>query len=223
MTPRSTPATSIPSAPRLWALGSILLVGAAAAAFSVSALAGGPRGMGDGRGPHAGHHGEACMQGGMGAHHGGGMMGDARHLDRLLGDAHKLSDAQRSQIRDIQTQARTDLMKLHDADRPAMHPGMALLTQAKPDAAAAEKARQDMLARHDKASQRMLKAQLDVANVLTPAQRAQLATALKDRQERMHDRMHDRMGQPHERAEHRALHHAAPAASQPAPRASAAR
>lgn len=223
MTTRSIPAPSVLSARRLSALGSLLLVGAAAAAFSASALAGNHRGMGDGRGPHGDHHGEMCMHGGMGAHQGGGMMGDARHLDRLLGDAHKLSDAQRTQISNIQTQARADLMKLHDADRAGMHPGLSLLTQAKPDAAAAEKARQDMLARHDKASQRMLKAQLDVANVLTPAQRAQLATAMKDRQERMHDRMHERMGQPHERAERRGLHHAAPAASQPAPRASATR
>ena len=70
-----------------------------------------------------------------------------------------------------------------------------------------------MLARHDKVSQRMLKAQLDIANVLTPAQRAQIATAMKARQERMSERMK-------ERAERRAAHHAERAASQPAARPS---
>ena len=139
-------------------------------------------------------------------------MGDARHLDRLLGDTHKLTDAQRTQIRDIQTQARADLKTLHEQDRTPMPHGMSLLTEAKPDAAAAEKARQQMLARHDKVSQRMLKAQLDIANVLTPAQRAQLATAMKARQERMN-----------ERAEHRGAHHAERAASQPVARPSAPR
>lgn len=142
-------------------------------------------------------------------------MGEGRHLDRLLGDA-KLTDAQRTQIRDIQTQARADLKALHGPDGMPMHHGMSLLAEAKPDATAAEKARQQMLARHDKVSQRMLKAQLDIANVLTPAQRAQIATAMKAR----HDRMSERMNK---RAEHRAAHHAERAASMPAARPSAPR
>ncbi len=100
--------------------------------------------------------------------------------------------------------------------------GLSLLGEAKPDAAAAEKARQQMLAHHDKASQRMLQAQLDIANVLTPAQRAQIAATLKARQEGLKERLS-------ERAERRAAHQAARAASQPSaaiptdgPRASAA-
>lgn len=213
MPQRSNTTTASQPVQRLWMLGSVLLIGAAAAAFSVSALAGGHRGA---HGAQGGHHGEACMYDGGAGHHGGGaMMGEGRHLDRLLGDA-KLTDAQRTQIRDIQTQARADLKALHEQDRTPMHHGMSLLTEAKPDAAAAEKARQQMLARHDKVSQRMLKAQLDIANVLTPAQRAQLATAMKARQERMGDRMH-------KRAEHRAAHHAERAASMPAARLSAPR
>lgn len=216
MTQRSNTTTASQPVQRLWMLGSVLLIGAAAAAFSVSALAGGHRGAHGDRGAQGGHHGEACMHDGGAGHHGGGaMMGEGRHLDRLLGDA-KLTDAQRTQIRDIQTQARADLKALHEQDRTPMPHGMSLLTEAKPDAAAAEKARQQMLARHDKVSQRMLKAQLDIANVLTPAQRAQLATAMKARQERMSERMH-------KRAEHRGAHHAERAASQPAARPSAPR
>ena len=216
MSSRSRTQTAPSTNGRLWAMGSVLLIGAAAAAFSVSALAGGHRGSHGDHGHKGGHHGEVCMhEGQAGRHAGGFMMGESRHLDRLLGDA-KLTDAQRTQIRDIQTQARADLKALHGADAMPMLHGMSLLSEAKPDAAAAEKARQQMLARHDKVSQRMLKAQLDIANVLPPAQRAQIATAMKARQERMSERMK-------ERAERRAVHHAERAASQPAARPSAPR
>lgn len=216
MIQRSNTVAATQPVQRLWMLGSVLLIGAAAAAFSVSALAGGHRGAHGDHGAKSGHHGETCMHEGQGGRHaGGGMMGEGRHLDRLLGDA-KLTDAQRTQIRDIQTQARADLKALHGPDGMPMHHGMSLLAEAKPDATAAEKARQQMLARHDKVSQRMLKAQLDIANVLTPAQRAQIATAMKAR----HDRMSERMNK---RAEHRAAHHAERAASMPAARPSAPR
>ena len=155
MSSRSRTQTAPSTNGRLWAMGSVLLIGAAAAAFSVSALAGGHRGSHGDHGHKGGHHGEVCMhEGQAGRHAGGFMMGESRHLDRLLGDA-KLTDAQRTQIRDIQTQARADLKALHGADAMPMLHGMSLLSEAKPDAAAAEKARQQMLARHDKVSQRM--------------------------------------------------------------------
>lgn len=216
-----TPSTQLSSQPlrRIWSLGSVLLIGAAAAAFSVTALAGGHRGHHGEHGPQGSRHGEVCMHEGhmghMGQHGGKHMMGSARHLDRLLGDA-KLTDAQRTQIRDIQAKAHADLQALHTQDRAPMAHGLSLLSEAKPDAAAAEKARQQMLALHDKASQRMLQAQLDIANVLTPAQRAQIATTLKARQERMKAHLS-------ERAERRAAHQAARTASQPAAAASASR
>lgn len=216
MTQRSNTTTASQPVQRLWMLGSVLVIGAAAAAFSVSALASGHRG---GYGAKGGYPGEACMQEGGAGRHGGGamgaMMGEGRHLDRLLGDA-KLTDAQRTQIRDIQAKARADLRALHEQDGTPMHHGMSLLTEAKPDATAAEKARQQMLARHDKVSQRMLQAQLDIANVLTPAQRAQLATAMKARQEHMSEHMSGRGG-------HHGAHHAEGAASQPVARPSAPR
>lgn len=218
MTPRTTTA-KLASQParRLWALGSVLLIGAAAAAFSATALAGGHRGHSGDHGSNGPHQGGDCMhEGHMGRHGGKHAMGSARHLDRLLGDAHKLTDAQRTQIRDIQAKAHADLKALHTQDRTPMAHGLSLLGEAKPDAAAAEKARQQMLAHHDKASQRMLQAQLDIANVLTPAQRAQIAATLKARQEGLKERLS-------ERAERRAAHQAARAASQPSAAPSATR
>jgi len=224
MTPRTTTA-KLASQParRLWALGSVLLIGAAAAAFSATALAGGHRGHpGDhgSNGPHQGgdcmHEGHMGQMGHMARHGGKHAMGSTRHLDRLLGDAHKLTDAQRTQIRDIQAKAHADLKALHTQDRTPMAHGLSLLGEDKPDAAAAEKARQQMLAHHDKASQRMLQAQLDIANVLTPAQRAQIAATLKARQEGLKERLS-------ERAERRAAHQAARAASQPSAAPSATR
>ena len=112
--------------------------------------------------------------------------------------------------------AHADLKALHTQDRTPMAHGLSLLGEAKPDAAAAEKARQQMLAHHDKASQRMLQAQLDIANVLTPAQRAQISATLKARQEGLKERLS-------ERAERRAAHQAARAASQPSAAPSATR
>ncbi|MBP7132675.1 MAG: Spy/CpxP family protein refolding chaperone [Aquabacterium sp.] len=205
MSSRSRTQIAAPSIRTLWTLGSMLLIGAAAAAFSVNALAG------DHRGHKGNQHAESCMHMGGFGPAGAGLMGETRRLDRMLGDV-GLTDAQRTQIRDIQTKARADLKALHEGDGAAMPHGLSLLTQAKPDAAAAEKARQQMLARHDKVSQRMLQAQLDVANVLTPAQRAKMATQMKARQDRMA-----------ERAQRRAAHHAERAASQPAAAPSAPR
>jgi periplasmic protein CpxP/Spy len=217
MTPR-TPAVQTSSSPlrRLWGMGSVLLIGAAVAAFSVGALAGGHRGHPGDHGPKGYQRGDVCMHGGhMGQQGGQHMMGGTRHLDRLLGAA-KLTDAQRTQIRDIQAKTYADLKNLHTQDPLPMAHGLSLLSEAKPDAAAAEQARQEMMARHDKASQRMLQAQLDIANVLTPAQRAQIGTTLKAREERMKERMS-------ERAQRRAERQAARAASQPAAAASASR
>lgn len=216
MTRRSNIA-NLPSATagRLWVLGSALLI-AAASFFSTTALAGSQCGHCGDHAPKGSHHGQYCLpQGSMSllGQHGDPFTKDGfRELDRLLDDA-KLSEAQRKQIRDIRARAYTDLKVLHTEDHVSMVHGLSLLGQAKPDAAlaAAEKVRQQMLNRHDKASQRLLQAQLDIANVLTPAQRAQIATRLKARHERISERMT-------ERAERRVAHQAARTASQAASR-----
>ena len=68
-----------------------------------------------------------------------------------------------------------------EAGRALREQGLQLFTQPTVDATAAEALRQQMLAQHDQASKRMLQAMLDVAKVLTPEQRAQLAERMKQR------------------------------------------
>lgn len=211
MSTRPSITTASPSVRSLSALGSILLVGAAAAVFSVSALAGGHAGHPGHQAHKGGHHAEHFHGHQRGDHRGAAGAGEARYLDRLLGDA-KLTDAQRAQIRDIHTQANADLKALHQSVRDAAGNTQSLYAQVKPDAAAAERARQQRLAQHDKVSKRLLQKQLDIANVLTPAQRAKIATELKVRQERQAERLKER-----------AARHAARAAAQPAASASAPR
>jgi Spy/CpxP family protein refolding chaperone len=68
----------------------------------------------------------------------------------------------------------------------------ALFTQPTVDANAAESLRQQMLARHDAASKRMMQAMLDVSRVLTPEQRQQLAQHMKQRRDMMERHMKER-------------------------------
>jgi protein CpxP len=164
-----------------WAAASVMVVGGIMASVSaMDAWADTHRKDGSERGEghsmmHAMHrHGG----GGMGGH--GGMMSE-RRLDHLLKDV-KATDAQRTQILKIAEGARTDLTKLHEGGRTLHEQSMALMTQPNVDAAAAEKLRQQMLVQHDQVSKRMLTAMLDISKVLTPEQRATLATRMKEHQ-----------------------------------------
>lgn len=80
---------------------------------------------------------------------------------------------------------------------------MALLTQPKVDAAAAEKARQAMVAHHDAVSKRVLQGTLDIANVLTADQRVALGQAMQarhaERDEAPRHEGHGKPGQPEDR------------------------
>jgi Spy/CpxP family protein refolding chaperone len=154
----------------------------------------GPEGMGMMGMGHHGHHGH---HGGMGM--GMGMMPmDVHHLDKLLSDA-KVSEAQRGQIRQINDKARVELQALREqamaAHEAASAPTdlMGLLSQAKVDAAAAEKSRQQMLAQHDAMSKRMLQTAVDIANVLTPEQRAAIGQEVQKRHAHF---MHHHAGMP---------------------------
>lgn len=180
---------------------------------------------------HGGEHGH---HGGRKGHAGQGMRGGpgmglpfaGPGFERLLDDV-KATDAQRKQIREITEKARTDLRALHDKARDQHQGAMAIWTAPKIDAAEAEKQRQQMLAKHDQVSKRVMQAMLDVGQVLTPEQRAKAAVALKERHERMHERMADRKerreevrrdreaGQ--ERLQNHMLRRPAPPASAPAP------
>jgi Spy/CpxP family protein refolding chaperone len=121
--------------------------------------------------------------------HGGGPGGilDPRRLDRLL-DEVNATETQRTQIRQISEAAREDLRKLHQGGGNLRGQSLALLTQPQIDTAAAEAVRQQMLARQDAMSKRTLTAMLDVAQVLTPAQRTQLGEKMKERQQKMEQR-----------------------------------
>lgn len=173
-------ALSAPGTQRKWMLGSLLLAGSAAVIMSFSAWAGGA-----GQGAMG-----ACMHhmGGMGGMHGGMSMPFAGpSMNRML-DRVDATPAQRAQIQPIVDKATKDLTALHDEGRALHEQGMKLWSQPKLDASAAEKVRKQMLRHHDKVSQRMLQAMLEVGNVLTPAQRAQLAERMQKRHERMMER-----------------------------------
>jgi periplasmic protein CpxP/Spy len=132
------------------------------------------------RGMHGGPHG-AMHHGAMGGPMGGPGF-PMMMSDRLLGDI-GASDAQREQIRAILDAARADLHGQRDAGAPLRQQALTLFTQPQVDAAAAEALRRQMLAEHDKASQRMLQAALDASRVLTPEQRQALAQRLGERQQ----------------------------------------
>lgn len=188
--------TKISSSPRvqtLWSIrglrlaaASLMLVGGIMAATTAMKAWAGPM-HGDGTG--------ACMHGAS-SRHGGGMgpmvMG-GRGLERLL-DQVKATDAQRQQIRQIADAARKDLDQQHQGMRKLHEQSLTLLSQPKLDAGAAEKLRQDMLAQHDVVSKRSLQAMLDMAQVLTPEQRAQVAQHVKQREERRAHRHAHRHG-----------------------------
>lgn len=100
------------------------------------------------------------------------MMG--RGLDRML--AHLNATAQqKDQIHQITQAAEPELKTLRDEARAMHDEGLKLWTAPKLDAQAAEQLRQKMDAQHQKVSERMLKLMLDVGQVLTPEQRAQMA------------------------------------------------
>lgn len=120
-----------------------------------------------------------------GGHAGHGMMMFGGHgMGRML-DQVQATAEQRSQIEQIMKATRTDLQAQHESSRALREQAMQLFTQPTVDANAAEALRQQMLAQHDRASQRTMQAMLEVSRVLTPEQRQQLAEQMKQRAETM--------------------------------------
>ena len=123
--------------------------------------------------------------GGHGGWHRGGFMGAVldpamvdERLDRMLKHLYveiDASDAQKQQLAPIVKGAARDLLplraKLHDARRQAVE----LLSRESVDRAALETLRADQLRLAEQASMRFTQALADVADVLTPEQRKQLA------------------------------------------------
>ena len=122
---------------------------------------------------------------GHGGWHRGGFMGAAidpammdEHLDRMLKHLYveiDATDAQKQQLAPIVKAAARDLLPMrtqfHDARRQAVD----LLSRERVDRAALEALRADQLRLAEQASSRFTQALADIADVLTPAQRKQLA------------------------------------------------
>jgi protein CpxP len=138
--------------------------------------------------PHGGHGGHG---GAHAAAMGGPMMMKGRMLNRMLDDV-KATDAQRAQIRQIIDTARSQAQGQRDQRRGMREQGLAVFTQPNIDANAAEALRQQMLAQHDQASKRHMQTMLDIARVLTPEQRAQIAKRLGERRELMQRHQRER-------------------------------
>ncbi len=133
--------------------------------------------------------------GGHGAGGPGMMMFDGppghvgRAVDHML-DGLGVTEAQRTQIKEIAVAAAADLKAQREAGRGLHERGMQIFTAPTVDASAAESVRQQMSAQQEQASKRTLQAMLDVAKVLTPEQRAKIGERAKERQAVMKDRMH---------------------------------
>ncbi|MDO9072231.1 MAG: Spy/CpxP family protein refolding chaperone [Rubrivivax sp.] len=170
---------------RRWRLTMATLVVAVAGTLSQTAFAN----------PHEGHRGPvahgAYGHGGPGMDMGMGMMGGGRHIGQML----KAVDAtaeQRAQIKQIMEAARADMGPQREAGRQLRQQGQALFAQPTVDARAVEALRQQMLAQHDQASQRMMQVMLEVSRVLTPEQRKTLAERMSQRRSMMERQRADR-------------------------------
>ena len=95
-------------------------------------------------------------------------------IDDML-DEVDASDDQRTQVRAIATAAIADMGEFRDFRRAGREALVDALTQETVDREALEALRQSKLETADRASQRLVTALADAAEVLTPAQRAELA------------------------------------------------
>lgn len=137
------------------------------------------QGHADGHGHHGKHHGRHAQ----GAGH--GMVLSEHMLDRV-----QASPEQKARIREIMMAARKDLQAQRDGGKALREQGMKLLTQPDIDPKAIEDLRAQAMARHDAASKRMTQAMVEASQVLTPAQRQQIAQHVEQRREMMR-RHHD--------------------------------
>jgi Spy/CpxP family protein refolding chaperone len=124
---------------------------------------------------------EAMPMGGRGGPGGPiGMLMSERALDRI-----NATPEQRTQLKAIVDGARKDLAAQRDGGRALRDQLAQALAQPTVDARAVEALRQQMLARHDQSSRRMMQAMVEASRVFTPEQRAQLAALTRQRGELM--------------------------------------
>ncbi|MFM8898518.1 MAG: Spy/CpxP family protein refolding chaperone [Burkholderiales bacterium] len=130
--------------------------------------------------------------GGGGGMHGGMWGGQPQRMERLLSSINATDD-QKARIQQIMQKAMGDMAGQREAGRALKDQARAIFTAPTVDANAAEQVRQQMLAQHDQGSRRMMAAMLEVSQVLTPAQRAQMAEQMQKHGQKRgprHDRRH---------------------------------
>ena len=93
---------------------------------------------------------------------------------------------QHAKVQAIVERALGDLYPLRDQHRASRDAALKLLAAESVDRAAAERLRAQQIGLYDQASKRMMQAVLDVAEVLTPAQRDALAKEIAERRWRHH-------------------------------------
>jgi protein CpxP len=141
-------------------------------------------GMGRGMGDEEGGWGGGWRHGGFGHHgHRGGPERVGFMVDRALNfvDA---SPEQTQKVKAIVDQAMTDMRAMREEMQGTREEALALLKAPTIDRAAAEKLRAERMAAMDERSKKMVAAMLDIAETLTPEQRAKLATEIEDMRQR---------------------------------------
>lgn len=123
--------------------------------------------------------------GGFGGWHRGGPMAGPldparvdEHLERMLKHLYveiDATDEQKQRLAPIVKQAAKDLLPLRESMREARRKALGLLTQDSIDRAAIETLRVEQIQMAEQASTRLARALTDAAEVLTPAQRKELA------------------------------------------------
>jgi protein CpxP len=127
--------------------------------------------------------------GGYGCWHRGGFMAGPldparvdEHLERMLKHVYVEIDAteeQKQRLAPIVKQAARDLLPLRERMHDARRKALELLTQDRIDRAAIETLRAEQLQLAEQASTRIARALADAAEVLTPAQRKELAARVE--------------------------------------------
>ena len=179
--PANTTAAQDPARPpsgrrRFWRLAAAVTAVAALAACAQ------PGPGGEGRGPGWGHH----------HRHGGFASMDpeaiGKRIDRavewVLSDVGATAD-QKTRVAAIARQAAAEVAPLREQHRAARRQGIELLAAAQIDRGALERLRAEQLRQADQASQRLVRALADIAEVLTPEQRVRLKERLDRRMNRM--------------------------------------
>lgn len=122
-----------------------------------------------------------------GGHHGHGASFDpqsatewAQLMTRQMLRRVDASADQQDRVQAIVAGALKDLLPMRDEGRMARQESLKLVSAATIDRDALERLRAGQIAMHEQASKRMMKAVLDISEVLTPEQREKLAQAMAE-------------------------------------------